>query len=424
MIASTTIEQETLPTNQKDQPKFTEFLVILLIAGLGFMVDVYDLAIFAVVRVTSFISLGVSSAQILPVGIFVLNMQMLGMIVGGFVWGVLGDKKGRKFSLFGSILLYSTATFLNGFVNSIFGYAVLRFLAGIGLAGEVGAAIIIVAEVTPAKYRTYATGFVRALGLLGAVLAALVGDRLPWRMVYITAGLAGLLLLFARMAIKETSLFLRLLDNTEIQRGSLKFFLSSKKRLLRLIRCVLAAIPQWFVHGVLIAFAPEICRAGSGAAVITVASVMLYSSCGQAAGELFSGIFSQLTHSRKIPMIIFVFAAFIITIILLRSPVQHYTLLFIPLGFFAGYCSVVLTTTAEQFGTNLRSTATTLVPNFFRASAIPITIMFSSLIPSYGTINSAVLTGGLCFAIALISILCMEETFARELNFVEVEADQ
>ena len=212
---------------------------------------------FAVVRVTSFVSLGVSASQLLSTGIFILNMQMLGMILGGFIWGILGDKKGRKFTLFGSIFLYSIATFLNGFANSIPAYAALRFLAGIGLAGEVGAAIIIVAEVTPPKYRAYATGLVRGLGLLGWVLACLVGDRLPWRMVYITAGIAGILLLFARMSIKETNLFVNLLDQTEIKRGSLRLFLSDSKRLLKLIRCVLAGVPQWFVHGCINRFCPR-----------------------------------------------------------------------------------------------------------------------------------------------------------------------
>jgi MFS family permease len=424
MITQVDVKQPTVLKFRKTELGLSELLVILFVAGLGFFVDVYDLAIFAVVRVASFIGLGISSTQILPTGIFILNMQMLGMIIGGFLWGVLGDKKGRKFTLFGSILLYSIATFLNGFVNSIPTYALLRFIAGIGLAGEVGAAIIIVAEVTPPKYRAYATGIVRGIGLLGAVFACFVGDRLPWRMVYITAGLAGMLLLFARMSIKETNLFVQLLDNTEIKRGSLKLFFSNSKRVLRLIRCVLAAVPQWFLHGVLIAFAPEICHyAGPGMAIITVAAVMLSSSCGQAVGEALSGVFSQFTHSRKLTMLVFMIGAFISTFILLISPVQYYALLCIPIGFFMGYCSVVLTTTAEQFGTNLRSTATTLVPNLFRASAIPITLMFSSLIPSCGAINSAMITGGLCFAMAFISILFMEETFAKELDFVEIAND-
>ena len=246
MTKTTNTSQSTKGEPPKLKLRLAEIISILLIAALGFCVDVYDINIFSVVRIASFVSLGVPAAQILSIGIFILNMQMLGMIVGGFIWGILGDKKGRKFALFGSILLYSIATFFTGFVHSIFAYAVLRFIAGIGLAGEVGAAIIIVAEVTPSKYRTYATGFVRGLGLLGAILACLVGDRLPWRLVYITAGLGGLLLLLARMSIKETVLFVKLLENPRVKRGSLKLFFSDTKRLLRLIRCFLAGVPQWF----------------------------------------------------------------------------------------------------------------------------------------------------------------------------------
>jgi MFS transporter, putative metabolite:H+ symporter len=420
MNTSMSIEQSGTSEIKKEQFDLREFLLILFVAGLGFFIDVYDIAIFSIVRVSSFISLGVSSTQMLPTGIFILNMQMLGMIVGGFLWGILGDKKGRKFTLFGSILLYSIATFLNGFVNSIPAYAALRFLAGIGLAGEVGAAIIIVAEVTPPKYRAYATGAVRALGILGAVLACLIGDRLPWRMVYLTAGIAGILLLLARISIKETPLFLQILNNKEVKRGSIKLLLTNSKRLRRLAGCGFAALPFWFVPGILTSFAPEICHhTGAGAIVVTVAAVKLCSSGGEAFGEVSSGIFSQLTHSRKLPMLIFTIAGIISTFILLSSPVQYYALLCIPVGFFIGYTSVVLTSTAEQFGTNLRSTSTTLVSNFFRASAIPITLMFSWLIPLFGTMHSAMIIGGLCFALALVSILFMEETFAKKLNFVE-----
>jgi putative MFS transporter len=405
---------------QAPELKISELVMILLVAGMGFFVDVYDLAVFSVVRVASFVGIGVPTAQLFSTGVFILNMQMVGMVVGGFLWGILGDKKGRKFTLFGSICLYSVATFLNGFVNSVAAYAVLRFLAGIGLAGEVGAAIIIVAEVTPTKYRGYATGAVRALGLLGAVLACLIGDRLPWRMVYITAGLAGMLLLLARMSIKETNLFLQLLHDKEAKRGSIGLFLSDSKRAFRLIRCFMAGMPIWFFYGVLISFAPEICRDfGRGAVVVTVGAACLWASCGQALGEALSGIFSQMTRSRKVSMLCFVAAAGISTVVLLRNSAQHYVLLAVPIGFFMGYCSVLLTTTAEQFGTNLRSTATTLVPNFIRASAIPVTLLFSGLVSNYGTVNSAMITGGLCFAIALISIAFMDETFDKPLNFIE-----
>ena len=171
----------------------------------------------------------------------------------------------------------------------------------------------------------------------------------------------------------------------------------------------------------LIAFAPEICRgADPTSAVVKVATVMLCSSCGQVFGEVLAGVISQLIHSRKLVMLVFTSAGAITSIVLLKGAIQYYALLCIPVGFFMGYASVVLTTTAEQFGTNLRATATTLVPNFFRASAIPITLLFSLLSSSsMGIINSTLVTGAICFALALISILFMEETYAKDLDFIE-----
>jgi hypothetical protein len=258
------------------------------------------------------------------------------------------------------------------------------------------------------------------MGLLGAILACLVGDRLPWRLVYISAGVAGLLLLIARLSIKETNLFVKLLDQKEIKRGSLTLLFSNGKRVFRLARCTLAAVPQWFLHGVLIAFAPEICRGAGGASLlVSVGAVMLCSSCGQTVGELVAGVFSQLTHSRKLPMLVFLTCAAVSTVILLKGPIQYYAFLCIPIGFFIGYCSVVLTTTTEQFGTNLRSTASTLVPNFFRASAIPITLLFSNLSVTMGMINGTLATGSICFGLALISIIFMQETHAKDLDFIE-----
>ena len=247
------IKQET---DQESIPalRLAELVPVLLIAGLGFLVDVYDLVLFAVVRMPSLVSLGIPLSQSLATGVFLLNLQMAGMITGGFLWGILGDKQGRKSALFGSILLYSLATVLNGFVTSVPAYAILRFLAGVGLAGEVGAALTIAAEVTPRKYRAYGTAAVTGLGVFGAILASLVGGILQWRVAFITAGLAGIFLLFARMSMKETSLFVRISHDRSVKRGSLGLLLLNKERALRLLRCVLAATPLWFVFGVLVSF--------------------------------------------------------------------------------------------------------------------------------------------------------------------------
>ncbi len=402
------------------QAKLTELIFILLIAGTGFFVDVYDIVLFSVLRVPSLASLGVTKSQMMTSGVFLLNMQLVGMIVGGFIWGVIGDKKGRKASLFGSIFLYSLATFLNGFVTSLPAYAILRFLAGLGLAGEVGAALTIAAEVTPAKYRGYGTAFVRGLGALGGVLACVAGAAMSWQVAYITAGLMGFVLLLARMSIKETDLFVRVLADKEAKRGSIKLLLCNKDRLLRLVRCVLAVVPFWFVFGILVSFAPEVCSGGrNGAAVASVAAAAMYFSIGAVFGESLSGTLSQVLHSRKLAMYIFLFAALAASAVLLVSPGKYYAILCLPLGFLIAYNVVVNTSTAEQFGTNLRATATTLAPNFVRASAIPITLLFSFLATKIGATEGAMIAGAICFICAIVSIWFMPETFAADLDFIE-----
>jgi putative MFS transporter len=411
-------KQENKSTLATTDLPIAQIVPILLIAGLGFLVDVYDIVLFAVVRIPSLESLGVAPQNSLAAGVLLLNMQMAGMIVGGLLWGILGDKKGRKSVLFGSILLYSLANLANGFVSSVPVYWLLRFLAGVGLAGEVGAAMTIAAEVTPARYRAYGTAGVAGLGVFGAVLASFIGGILPWRIAFVTAGIAGLLLLLARMSMRETPLFSRIMHNDRLERGSVRL-LFQKDRLLRLTRCVLAAVPLWFAIGVIVSFAPEI-RGGAGSnIVISIAAVALSYSLGETLGEVVSGILSQFLRSRKLAMLVFVTGALVSVALVLNSPPQCYRLLCLPLGFFIGYWSVVMTTTAEQFGTNLRATATTLVPNLVRASTIPITVLFSYLSSICGPVTSAMITGGLCFVGAIVSIALMEETFGKDIDFVE-----
>lgn len=407
---------ECLADLDKPDLSISQIIPVLLIAGLGFLVDVYDIVLFAVVRIPSLESLGVTAQLSLSVGVFLLNMQMVGMIVGALLWGILGDKRGRKSVLFGSILLYSLANLANGFVTNVPVYCILRFLAGVGLAGEVGAAMTIAAEVTPRKQRGYGTAAVAGLGVFGAVLASYVGGSMPWRFAFCTAGIAGLMLLLARMSMKETPLFSKMVGNTGLERGSIKLFLR-KDRALRLIRCVLAAVPLWFVIGIVVSFAPEI---HPGAKAITVAGVALSYSFGETAGEVVCGIMSQLLRSRKWALLLFLAGATVSAGLALMGPPEMYTFFCLPLGFFVGSWSVVVTSAAEQFGTNIRSTATTLVPNLVRASAIPITILFTLLSPACGTVGSAMITGGLCFLVAAIAILFMEETFGKDIDFVEL----
>jgi MFS family permease len=392
---------------------------MLMIAGLGFMVDVYDVIIFAVVRISSLQSLGVPKEQLLSTGVFLLNMQLTGMVIGGVIWGVLGDKKGRRAALFGSIILYSIANLFNAGVQHVEVYAFLRFLAGIGLAGEIGAAMTIAAEVTPAKYRAYGTAVVAGMGVFGSIIASAVGDLMPWRVAFLTCGLIGTVLLFVRLHMKETAHFDKIKNEKNVQRGSLRLLFSSRDRVLRATRCVLAAVPIWFVFGVLVSFAPEVDGSHGATGTISIAQVALSYSFGETTGEVCSGIVSQLLKSRRKAMLLFVSGSTLCTIILFAAPASLYAWICFPLGIFVGVWSVVVTSAAEQFGTNLRSTATTLIPNMVRASVIPITTAFSYLSPYIGASKAACLIGMLCYALAFLSISQMKETFGQDLDFLE-----
>jgi putative MFS transporter len=406
------------PVDDSGEIQWQPIIAVLLVAGLGFFVDVYDIVLFMLVRIPSLISLGLSEKESLHTGIMVLNLQMAGMMIGGLAWGVLGDKKGRRSVLFGSILLYSVATLLNGFATTVPVYAALRFLTGMGLAGEVGAAMTIAAEVMPARYRGYGTGAIAGFAVLGAIAASVVSNVLPWRITYITAGFAGLLLLLLRMSMKETDLFRKAQSMPAAERGSL-LLLCDRRRLLRLLRCMLAGAPNWFVIGILVTFAPEICSSTGHGALVNVSGVLICYCIGEATGEVVCGMVTQLLHSRRKAIGLFVFCSFITAMLMLHCSAQAYQWLCIPAGIFGGFWGVVVTSASEQFGTNMRSTTTTLTPNLIRSTTIPMTLLFGSLVATFGASTSALLTGLLCYACSAIALLFMEETFAKDLDFVE-----
>ena len=395
------------------------YLPIIIVAGLGFLVDVYDVLLFAILRVPSLKDLGVSSADTLEVGVGLLNAQMVGLILGGIVWGAIGDRKGRKAALVGSILCYSVASILNSFVNDVAMYGVLRFITGFGLAGEVGAAMTIAAEVTPARYRTYGTAAVSLMGVFGSVLASLVGSVLQWRVAYFIAGVAGLALLCIRIKMNETALFEKAKAKAEsgIALAGLNI-LAHPKKLIKIIRCVLIALPLFFVFGILVTFAPEIMPNGAEASYL-VAKVAAFYSIGEALGEAVCGVTSQLLRSRKRAILLFQICALILTVLTVRSTPDVYALLCLPLGFFVGYWAIAITTTAEQFGTNVRSTVTTVVPNLMRACHIPLNLTFAALVKAHGTNTAVVALGLSSYFLAFVSLFLMEETFAKDLDFLE-----
>ena len=162
----------------------------VLVAALGYFVDIYDLILFGAVRGPSLQALGFSPADVQDKGILLLQLQMGGMLVGGILWGIIGDRRGRLSVLFGSIILYSIANLVNGTVDTLTGYAICRVIAGIGLAGELGAGITLVSELMDKERRGLGTTIVAATGILGGVVAGIVGGAVPgipavdWRTAY------------------------------------------------------------------------------------------------------------------------------------------------------------------------------------------------------------------------------------------------
>ncbi len=394
--------------------------VPVLVAALGYLVDMYDLFLFSVVRVPSLKAIGVTGDQLLPEGVFLLNMQLAGLLIGGVLWGILGDKKGRLSVLFGSILLYSLANIANGLITSVPQYAVLRFIAGVGLAGELGAGITLVAEVLPKHLRGYGSVLVATMGVLGGVLAYFIADLFEWRMSYYVGGGLGLLLLVLRVNVFESGLFVNL-RNKDVKRGNIGM-LFTPQRLKKYLLAIVVGVPLWFVVGILITFSPEFGISHGLADPIIAGKAVMLAFTGQTFGDIVSGFLSQRLQSRKKAIRIFLLMSFSFMIIYLMAPIQNTTQFYILcacLGFCNGYWTLFIILAAELFGTNLRATVATSVPNFVRGATIPLAASFVYLKPSLGVINGALLIGTVVVVISLICLQSLEETFTKDMNYVE-----
>ena len=393
---------------------------VVVVSALGYFVDILDLFLFNVVRQPSLRDLGVASANSLQCGMRLMNAQMVGVLIGAFVWGILGDRLGRLRALYGSILLYSIGTMANGMVSSVEAYAVCRFLAGLGLAGELGAAVTLVSETLPQNRRGLGTTVVAGFGLCGGVVAALLAEYLSWRTCYFIGGGAGLILLSLRVTLTEPAVFI---DSQQqaVKRGSLGLLLASASRRNRFLKLLLIGLPVWFVAGILIAFAPELATS-LGTNGVTAARAVLYSYVGVAIGDLLCGLLSQYLRSRRRAMMLSLSVLVVGLVVLLRlrelSPAMYYVVCF-GLGLSTGYWAVLVTTAAEQFGTNLRATVATTVPNLVRASVIPLSLLYQRMTPSLGTIETVRLLGLGCVALAVLALWSLPETYHRELAFLE-----
>ncbi|HLP21115.1 MAG TPA: MFS transporter [Chitinophagales bacterium] len=424
--------------------KKTSFITyfIIVVAALGYFVDIYDLILFNVVKKESLevIMQGAAPELLKSTGIFLFNMQMTGMLIGGILWGVWGDKKGRLSVLFGSILLYSAANILNAFVTSIPMYAIIRVVAGIGLAGELGAGITLVSETMSKEKRGYGTMIIVSFGALGAVAAALVGANgqaignvlgsifnttfANWQVAYILGGVMGLLLLMLRVGTIESGMFKSVL-HSEVSKGDIRMLFNNKERFLKYLNCILIGLPIWYFIGLIVAnseliWAKDLQIQGK----VVNGSALMYAYIGLSVGDVFSGLISQLLRSRrKVVLLYLAFSIVLLTYYLFFATgisVQGFYLLTFLVGCATGYWAIFVTIAAEQFGTNIRATVTTTTPNFVRGAVPLITMLFQFLSGSFlNNVTSAFVVGVVCLGLSLWAILRAKETFAKDLDYTE-----
>ena len=393
----------------------------VIVIAMGYFVDIYDLILFGVVRVESLAELGLDKDGITLWGSIILNAQMAGMLIGGILWGVLGDKRGRLSVLFASIILYSVANLLNAFVTNVEQYAILRFIAGIGLAGELGAGVTLVAEILPKELRGYGVMTIAAFGVLGVVAAKGVAGYFEWRNAYIIGGVLGFMLLALRFRVRESAMFEHNLSD-DIKRGQFFALFTHKKLFTKYIKAIVIGMPLWYVVGILVMFSPEFATALSIQGEVTAGSALMYTYIGLSVGDLASGYLSQQMRSRKKAYTIFMLLSLLSVVYyftLYGSSADAFYLAVFLLGIFCGYWALFITMAAEQFGTNIRATVATTVPNFVRGSVVPITSSFMLLKESMGVLGSAATVGAVVFTIALVALYYTRETFHEDLDYIE-----
>ncbi len=393
----------------------------IIASALGFFVDLYDIMILSVVRTNSLLALGIPETDLLSKGVSLINIQMAGMLIGGFIWGIIGDKMGRLSVLFGSIILYSSMSLANAYVGSFEMYLVIRFFAGVGLAGELGAGITLVAEQMPQKLRGIGPAIIGGCGMLGAIFGAYIGGHFSWQVTYQLGGVLGFLLLILRLGVLESGLFNQMKNKTT-NRGDLRQLFKNKNYIKKYIRICVLGFPVWFGNGVVMTFTPEIGKAWGMDPLPTVSAVVIYYFIGLCFGDLSGGFLSQYLQSRKkairIFLIMFTLGSFAFFLFGRYSTTVYYSI-FLFIGFTVGYSIVLLTLAAEQFGTNIRATVTTSSLNLIRATVIPQTLLFGFLSPSLGTANAAAVVGILAILIAFWGLSNLEETFHKDLDYME-----
>lgn len=401
----------------------TIFHRTVIVGALGYFVDIYDLILFPMVSKTSVLALGVPEADAPNLILTLLNWQMAGMLLGGFLWGILGDKKGRLTVLFGSIALYSVANLLNAGVTEIWQYAGLRFVAGVGLAGELGAAVTLVSEVLHKDIRGYGTSLVAGIGIFGAVVGGVVATLTDWRVTYLIGGGLGIVLLATRLSMRDSLMF-RQTKTAGIRRGDLALLFGDPRRASRFARTALVGLPIWGLISLFITISPFIAADLGLSGINNIFAIMWFYGAA-AVGGVFWGSLSQWISSRKNTII----AALALTASSMflyffsgGFGAAWFYFVCAMLGFGSGYWSVFVTMSAEQFGTNLRATVATTVPNLIRGTTVPITFLYLLFSPTFGMARTAMVIAAACLIVALLAVRSLQETHSKDLNYFEEDA--
>jgi len=410
------------------QKKPSLFNLAVIVGALGYFVDIYDLLLFSIIRIPSLKSLGLNPDEIAKQGLHIINIQMLGLLIGGIIWGVLGDKKGRMKVLFASIILYSLGNIANGFVHNVDQYAIVRFITGLGLAGELGAGITLVSELMPKEKRGIATSLVAGIGLSGAVFAYFIRQEFVtangegWRTCYFIGGALGFLLLFLRVGVLESGMFKSIEQTVNVKKGNILMLFTNGKRFKKYITAILIALPNWYVIGILITFSDKFASKMNVQGTIDPGKAVMVAYAAISIGDILIGFISQWLKSRKKSLFLFHIITAIAVVWYFNLQGQSSTMLYIVaalLGFGTGFWAMFVTMAAEQFGTNIRATVATTAPNMARGSLVLVSFLFVQLQSSHSYLQSGWITGIVVFAIGFISLALTEETFGKDLNYIE-----
>ena len=397
--------------------------MIVIVAALGYFVDIYDLILFGIVKDPSLRDLGVADGDMFSVGSYLLNMQMIGMLLGGIVWGIMGDKKGRLSTLFLTILMYSLANIANGFVQTVEQYAWVRFIAGLGLAGELGVGITLVSEVMTKERRGMGASIVSGIGIIGAVLGFLVADAFDWRIAYYVGGGLGLALLVLRISVYESGMFHRAKEEN-VKRGDFLSLFTDSKRFLKYLLCILAGVPVWYAISQLAINSSAYAKTGLVNGTIVGAQTVTLHYIGASIGSILFGYISERLRSRKKALLL---SIALMTVCMLAyflntqtSPGIFYSVIGLMGVAMGGLWSIFMVSASEQFGTNLRATVTTTAPNFVRGTTVLISICVSTLVPSIGLLSAGFYVGIVCVVVSLLAILYSTDTYGKDLDYHEL----